>query len=37
MSKFAVKNPYFIVVLCLIIAVVGVQPGSACRWTCSRR
>ena len=23
MSKFAIKNPYFIVVICLVIAVVG--------------
>ena len=38
MSRFAIRNPYFIVVVCLIIAVVGVsQPGRACRWTCSRR
>src|ERR1700680_2659690 len=25
MSRFAIKNPYFIVVICLIIAVVGVS------------
>src|SRR3974377_796418 len=25
MSKFAIKNPYFIVVICLVIAVVGIS------------
>ena len=27
MSKFAINNPYFIVVICLIIAVVGITSG----------
>ena len=25
MSSFAIKNPYFIIVCCLVIAIVGVQ------------
>ncbi|HEY1339843.1 MAG TPA: efflux RND transporter permease subunit, partial [Bryobacteraceae bacterium] len=28
MSKFAVGNPYFILVVCLIIAVVGLSSGA---------
>ena len=38
MSGFAIKNPYFILMLCMIIAVVGVVPQwRACRLICSRR
>src|SRR5438477_8954490 len=28
MSRFAIRNPYFIVVVCLIIAVVGISNGA---------
>ena len=28
MSRFAIENPYFIVVVCLIIAVVGISNGA---------
>jgi len=31
MSGFAIRNPYFIVVICLFIAVVGVTSLAACR------
>ena len=31
MSRFAIQNPYFIVVICLMIAVVGVTAWRGCR------
>jgi len=27
MPRFAIRNPYFIIVVCLIITVVGASPG----------
>ena len=37
MSGFAIRNPYFVVVACLMVAIVGATASSACPWTSSRR
>ena len=35
MPKFALAYPFFILMVCLVIALVGGVTWSVCRWTCS--
>ena len=37
MSRFAIRTPYLIVVVCLVITSSGSSAWCACRWICSRR
>ena len=37
MSSFSLRHPYFIVVVCLFVCVLGLTAWCRCRWTCSRR
>ena len=36
MPRFSIRNPYFIVVICLVLLVIGVTASQACRWICFR-